>query len=168
MSVSADVHLRGVKESLKELGKIDPALRRQFTKDVQRVAAPAVDKAAQAYRFVPLSGMNRTWAGPAVNGRKVFPFDLKKARRGVRARVDTRRGAGSTIYIEQRDPAAAIFETAGRANPGNPLAQSLGDIPSPNTTRLMGRVVYAMRREVEQEIVKLVRRVEYTVNGRLK
>jgi hypothetical protein len=31
-------------------------------------------------------------------------------------RFDTRRNAVGVILIEQKDPAAAIFETAGRAN----------------------------------------------------
>jgi hypothetical protein len=38
-------------------------------------------------------------------------------------RFDTRRNAVGVILIEQKDPAAAIFETAGRAN-----ANKLGNV----------------------------------------
>jgi hypothetical protein len=44
--------------------------------------------------------------------RKNFPFTVAK-QKGVRVRFDTRRNAVGVILIEQKDPAAAIFETAG-------------------------------------------------------
>jgi hypothetical protein len=44
---------------------------------------------------------------------KYFPFTVSKAVKGVRMRFDTRRNAVGVILIEQKDPAAAIFETAG-------------------------------------------------------
>jgi hypothetical protein len=70
---------------------------------------------------VPLSGMQYKWTQ---RNRKLFPFTVAKAVNGVRMRFDTRRNAVGVILIEQKDPAAAIFETAGRAN-SNKLGSAL-------------------------------------------
>jgi hypothetical protein len=56
--------------------------------------------------------------------------------------------------IEQKDPAAAIFETAGRANP-NKLANQLGFVGA-GRTRLIGPAVYRARRGIENEMKKMI------------
>ena len=52
----------GLKESLKELNKVQPTLRRQLTKDVQQIAQPFI---AEINRHIidkpPLSGMTYKW-----------------------------------------------------------------------------------------------------------
>lgn len=152
----------GAKQAIVALGKIDKQLRKQFNSDVQQVMAPTVNAVKGAYRFVPLSGMNRKWAGPAVNGRKTFPFDLNKAKRGVRVKIDTGRRRTNVILVEQRDLGTAIFETAGRAT-DNPLGRSLGNL-APGRTRIIGRVVYGtsdlITRELQRLIVRTINQVK--------
>jgi hypothetical protein len=87
-------------------------------------------------------------------GRKVFPFTVAKAKSGVRLRIDTRRNAVGVILIEQKDPATAIFETAGRAN-ANRLGDQLGFVGA-GRTRLIGPAVYKARRGVEGEMQKMI------------
>jgi hypothetical protein len=54
-----------------------------------------------------------------INALKKIDPQLQKAKKGVQLRIDTRRNAVGVILVEQKDPAAAIFETAGRANQTN-------------------------------------------------
>jgi hypothetical protein len=80
-------------------------------------------------------------------------------------RFDTRRNAVGVILIEQKDPAAAIFEIAGRANP-NKLNTSLlfVNLPvSPGRTRLIGPAVYKARRGIETEMLKMIKTTIATV-----
>ena len=58
------------------------------------------------------------------------------------------------ILIEQKDPAAAIFETAGRAN-ANKLGNALGFVGA-GRTRLIGPAVYKARRGIEAEMTKMI------------
>lgn len=167
MTVETTVKIAGVKEALIALRKIDPELRKEFQREVTQVAAPAIQAGKDAYKFLPISGFSRKWAGPAVGGRQVFPTDIRAAQKGVKLKVDTSRRATSTIYIQQTSPAWAIFETAGRAN-ANKLANSLGDIPRPGTTRLIGRAVYAARDKIQREVERVVLAAVNTINGRIR
>ena len=164
------VGLVGVKDAMKELRKLDPELRKAFNREVNRIAAPVVQDVKNAYKFVPLSGMNRVWGGGSGRQRKVFPLTLNNARRGVAVKIDTSRRATSTIYIRQNDPGWAIFETAGRAsvNPlGEALNKKLGVVLEPGKTRLLGRVVFKERAKVEREITELCKRVMNVLNRKL-
>jgi len=162
VAVNADISVLGINEAIRSLNKIEPGLRKEFNNEARAIGAPAVNAVRDSYRFVPLSGMNRKWAGPAVNGRKVFPWNLDKARKGVDVVFDTNRRTAGTINIVQRDTATAIFETAGRKDK-NPLGDSLGAI-SPGRTRVIGPVVYSKRNESEDVMKmftdRLVQRVE--------
>jgi hypothetical protein len=118
-----------------------------------RLQQPAIKAAKEMYTQVPLSGMAYNWTSPG-RSRKNFPFTVAKAKKGVQLRIDTRRNAVGVILVEQKDPAAAIFETAGRANP-NKLGDQLGFV-GPGRTRLIGPAVYRARRGIELEMEKMI------------
>ncbi len=166
MAVSNNITVLGINEAIRSLNKIEPGLRKEFNNEARAIAAPATDAVRSAYRFVPLSGMNRQWAGPAVNGRKVFPWNLAKARKGVDVVFNTDRRSLGTINVVQRDAGTAIFETAGRKSP-NSLGDSLGFLGS-GRTRVIGPVVYSKTKEIEQAMYKFALRIVNRVNGELK
>lgn len=166
MPVSNDISVLGINEAIRSLNKIQPGLRKEFNNEARAVGAPAVNAVRSAYRFVPLSGMNRKWAGPAVKGRKVFPWNLDKARKGVDIVFNTDRRSLGVINIVQRDTGTAIFETAGRKS-SNPLGDSLGPI-SPGRTRVIGPVVYSKKAEIEKVMYELALRIVRRVNRELK
>jgi hypothetical protein len=141
-------------------------LRRQDQDEARVIAEPAIAAVRRAYQFVPLSGMERKWAGPAVKGRKVFPFSLAKARRGVNLTFNTDRRTSGVINIVQRDTGTAIFETAGRKDQ-NPLGDSLGRL-SPGRTRLIGPVVYSQKDNLERVIGDLANRIVARVQRELR
>ena len=151
MSVSTTIQVAGVKDTINGLRKIDPQLQKEFKAQATQIAQPAVQAGRDVYRELPLSGMKYKWTQ---RDRKLFPFTVSKAANGVKMRFDTRRNAVGVILIEQKDPAAAIFETAGRAN-ANRLSNSLGFV-GPGRTRLIGPAVYKARRNVEKELKSAV------------
>jgi hypothetical protein len=103
--------------------------------------------------------MSRNWTA---GNRKIFPYDVAKAVRGVKVKLQGDRRVTSVILIEQRDVATAVWETAGRANP-NRLGDQLGQL-SPGRSRVLGPALFRRRAEVqgemEQAMLNVVRRVE--------
>jgi hypothetical protein len=89
-----------------------------------------------------------------VDPAKLKGFSVANAVKGVQTKFDTRRKAVGVILIEQKDPAAAIFETAGRANT-NRLSTSLEPV-SAGRTRLIGPAVYRSRRKIENEMKEMI------------
>lgn len=159
MTPQTSISLVGVEDAIKALRKIDPELRKQFNRDAKDIAAPAVQDAQQAYPEMPLSGMQRQWKS---KGRTIFPYIAVKARRGTKVKVDTSRKTRNVILIQQTDPGAVVFETAGRRT-DNALGRSLG-IVAPNTTRVLSRAVEANRAGLEAGFERLVRDVMRTVD----
>jgi hypothetical protein len=151
MPVSTTIQVVGVKDTINALRKIDPQLQKDFKAQATQIAEPAISAGRAVYTQVPLSGMSYSWTS---NGRKVFPFTVSKAVKGVRMRFDTRRNAVGVILIEQKDPAAAIFETAGRAN-ANKLSANLEPVTA-GRTRLIGPAVYKARRKIEREMQSMI------------
>lgn len=166
MTANVSVEIAGINEAIRSLNKIEPGLRKEFNNEARVIAAPAVNAVKAAYHFVPLSGMDRKWAGPAVRGRKVFPLTVENARRGVDVTFNTDRRSLGVINIIQRNAGWAIFESAGRINP-NPLGRSLGPI-QPGRTRLIGPVVYSKRRDIEDGIRDLALKIVNRVNKELR
>jgi len=151
MTVSTTVSVVGVKDTINALRKIDPQLQKDFRTAATAIAQPAINAAQEMYSQVPLSGMAYKWSS---KGRQLFPFSVAKAKSGVKLRIDTRRNAVGVILIEQKDPATAIFETAGRAN-ANRLGDQLGFVGA-GRTRLIGPAVYRARRGIEAEMQKMI------------
>lgn len=166
MTAEVSMQVQGINEAIRSLNKIEPGLRKQFNNEARAIAQPATDAVRNAYRFVPLSGMERKWGGPAVKGRKVFPFTVAKARKGVDVTFNTDRRSTGVINIVQRDAGIAIFETAGRKT-NNPLGDSLGEL-SPGRTRLIGPVVYSRREEITAVMEKFALRIVNRVNKELR
>ena len=151
MTVNTTISVVGVKETINALKKIDPELQKNFRAQANEIAQPAINAAKEMYTQVPLSGMAYKWSS---RGRQLFPFSVAKAKSGVKLRIDTRRNAVGVILIEQKDPATAIFETAGRANP-NRLGDQLGFVGA-GRTRLIGPAVYKARRGIETQMEKMI------------
>jgi hypothetical protein len=157
MSAEIQVEFEGLKKALIALNKVDPELRKEFKQNAQQIGAPVVSAVANAYKFVPLSGMSRAWSGGGNRKRGVFPLDLNKARSGVKVAVQTGYRTTGVIVIQQSNPGWAIFESAGRATV-NPLGTALGTL-RPGHTRVIGGAVYANKHLIEAEMVQLVKDV---------
>ena len=162
MPVSTTIEIVGVKQAINDLRKIDPQLQKDFKADATAIAQPAINAGKAVYKELPLSGMKYKWTQ---RDRKLFPYTTTKAVNGVRMRFDTRRNAVGVILIEQKDPAAAIFETAGRAN-AKKLGNALGFVGA-GRTRLLGPAIYKARRGIEAEMQKMIVKTIRTVQSEI-
>jgi ERCC4-related helicase len=162
MPATTTIEVVGVKQTINSLRKIDPQLQKDFKADATAIAQPAINAGKAVYKELPLSGMKYKWTQ---RDRKLFPYTTTKAVNGVRMRFDTRRNAVGVILIEQKDPAAAIFETAGRAN-ANKLGNALGFVGA-GRTRLIGPAVYKARRGIEAEMQKMIIKTIRTVQSEI-
>ena len=157
MPASTTIEVVGIKQTINGLRKIDPQLQKDFKDQAIQIAQPAVKAAQDVYKVfsikLPLSGMKYKWREEG-RSRLNFPFTVEKAVSGVKVRFDTRRGAVGVILIEQKDPAAAIFESAGRAT-SNKLGNALGFVGA-GRTRIIGPAVYKARRGIEAEMTKMI------------
>jgi len=170
VTVSAQVDMVGVKDTIRALGSIDRELVKEFKAQAAEIAAPAIRAAQAEYRRVPLSGMERKW-----QGGRIFPFNVGKAQKGVRFRLDYRRNAIGIQNIEHRDAGAAVFETAGRAT-DNRLGRALNSVAAERfwqqvpevPTRLLGRAVFKAGREgVTDQLRRLILDVSRTIERRI-
>ena len=167
MAVSTTIEIVGVKNTINALRKIDPQLQKDFKADATAIAQPAINAGKAVYQSVPISNFEKDWNNKTATGsRRIKGFNIEKAKAGVKMRFDTRRNAVGVILIEQKDQAAAIFEQAGRKNPGNRLDNSLriaGYPVSAGRTRLIGSAIYKARRGIEAEMEKMILKTIRTV-----
>jgi hypothetical protein len=176
--LTAKIVLSGVKDTIRTLNKMDKELAKEFRSQVDAVAAPVLDDLRAAYNGagLPLSGMAYAWGRSTKSGgtAKLFPYNAAKAASSVRIKYDTRRNAIGVVAIIQRNPAAAIFEVAGRKNI-NHLDDSLDQEAGrgwkeQRPTRILGPVVYksARSRGVTEAITKIIDDTARNINVDLR
>jgi len=160
MPATTTIEVVGVKNTINNLRKIDPQLQKDFKAQATQIAQPAINAGKSVYNVVPISNFAKDWNNKTATGtRRIKGFNVEKAKAGVKMRFDTRRNAVGVILIEQKDQAAAIFEQAGRKNPGGRLDVSLRIAGYPveaGRTRLIGKAVYKARRGIEGEMKKMI------------
>ena len=155
MPVSTTITVVGLKETINALNKVEPQLVKDFKASANKIAQPVISAAQNKYTQVPLSGMARAWKShKRTPPQNVKGFSVANAVKGVQTKFDTRRKAVGVILIIQKDQAAAIFETAGRAN-ANKLSNNLEPV-SAGRTRLIGPAVYRSRRKIENEMKEMI------------
>jgi|688.fasta_scaffold178726_2 hypothetical protein len=167
------VEITGAKETLRALGKVEPEMRKQFTRDAKKIAKPIVDLARAKYPTKYLSGMFKTWAP---KGRVLFPYSQSKAQRGVQARVSSARKKNYLLAVVQKDPAAAIVDMAGKktrgkigpgSTPGERFVYNLfGDFGNPS--RVMWPAAEARSAAVERELSDLIDQVSVRVGSEMR
>jgi hypothetical protein len=119
---SVSFQVTGIKESLKELNRLAPDLRRHITKDFKTITQPMVDAAKAATPVdPPLTGMNRKW-----KKIKGGVWNNSQVDRGIQVKIDTRRArkrnltAGAqyetlgAFIFQSREVWGIIFDMAGR------------------------------------------------------
>ena len=150
------VQIQGVKETIRELSKVDPEIRRSFNRNVKAIVKPVITDAQQKYRSEQYpSGTARNW-------KKKFPLDGNQAARATKASIKTARKNQSTILIVNTNAGAAIFEFADTGSLGAAFRQKNG-APArtlwPSTEKKLPQVV--------GEMTELIRNVEAEINARL-
>jgi hypothetical protein len=158
----ATVEVIGVKQMLRDLKQIDPEARKQFAKDAKQIASPIVVAAQGSYSAQALSGMKYRWTQ---NGRQLLPWDARKARRGITVKVDAGRKKDGVVTIIQKDPAAAIYDIAGRGT-SNRFGDALTAFAG-NPSRVMWPSAEAHITDVQAEMTKALEQVAKEIERRI-
>ena len=117
MATDLTIQVNGVKDAVKYLNQVEPGYRKAYVANMKQIAKPMTDAMQSQYDDSKFpSGTKRNWSP---GGRQVFPLSASKAVRGVGVRVNNKK-RGAAFSVMQKNPAAAIFDIAGRANV-NPL-----------------------------------------------
>ena len=164
MATDLTIQVNGVKDAVKYLNKVEPGYRKAYVANMKEIAKPMTDAMKSNYddaRFP--SGTKRNWS-PA--GRQVFPLSASKAVKGVGVRVNNKK-VGAAFSVMQKNPAAAIFDIAGRANV-NPLGTAFSTKFGRSASRVIWPVFEARIFDLTTEVQKVVDGVMAEVNKNLK
>jgi hypothetical protein len=165
MSNTKPVRVIGVQHALKQLHKINPELRKQFTKRYKDITKPVVAQAKAAFPFdAPLSGMGRPHT-------RLGGWDGGLVRKGVIARINTRKGRGQEVavfVIQQRTGWGSIFDIAGRSNASSQFVQNLMGKGYGGASRAMWPAYESNATAVQAAVIELVADVRDTVNRNLE
>lgn len=164
MSNTKPVRVLGVQSALKELHKINPELRKQFTKRYKDITKPVVAQAKAAFPSdAPLSGMGRPHT-------RLGGWDGGLVRKGVIAKINTRKGRSQEVavfVIQQRTGWGSIFDIAGRSNASSQFVQNLMSKGYVGASRAMWPAYEANAPEVQRAVMDLVADVRDNVNKKL-
>ena len=164
MTTDLTIKVNGVKEAVKYLNQVEPGYRKAYVANMKEIAKPMTDAMKSEYdnnRFP--SGTKRNWSA---NGRQIFPLSAANAIRGVSLRVNNKK-VGAAFSVMQKNPAAAIFDIAGRAN-SNPLGTAFTTKFGRTASRVIWPVFETKIVDMTTEIQKVVNDVMAEVNKNLK
>lgn len=170
MSVGIRVSVFGVKDALKELNKVNPKLRRQYTKRYKAILKPVVDSAKKQFPDdPPLSRFGKPY-------KHLGAWDGGLVEKGVTVRINTRKARKrnieqgavyetiSTFLIQQKTGWGSLFDMAGRKNPDSQLAKNLVKEGYGKASRAMWPAYENDATRVDAAVLDLVRDVMRDVN----
>lgn len=161
--VTIKTEVFGIRDAVKELKKLEPALFKEFRKEAGTALKPIVLDAQATLASAgpaPLSGMARKWAP---KGRQIFPYVQTKAVRGVK--VSLRPSKAAFLTVQQKDASGAIFDIAGRSSP-NKFGEALNKYGK--ASRSMWPAADAKENEVRSNLADLVADVAAKTQTRLR
>lgn len=120
------VEVKGVKATIKEIRRVDPELLKEMNAQIRAVMIPIRDK-ARGYAPSPQPDNLYNWNKDNGKGTGRFPlYDYSAVRKGIYysqpAGERNKNGWRALYYVANKSAAGAIYETAGRTNPGGSSA----------------------------------------------
>ncbi len=115
MTATANVQVQGVKQTLKALKDIDPALRRAAIKEMKTAVQPMVNEVRSKMPNKPLDNWGE-------GGR--LGWDVNQVRKSVKVKFGGRKVRGGSgnqyplLRLVIQSPAGAVFDIAGRRSNG--------------------------------------------------
>ena len=172
MPVNSSIEVVGIKEALRELGKVERGLARDLRKSARDIMQPIVTTARNEIPEVALSGMSRSWVS-GKTGVQLLPWDASKARRYVKAKTSTKKPkefAGVTrdlaaFYVSWAGGVNMLFDMAGRKNNSVMAANLTGKFGPPS--RIMWPAAEKNEAQVTAGITEVVDRIVDLTNDRL-
>ena len=159
--VDGAVTVVGVKETLRELQRIEPDLAKQIKADVKRITASVVADAKSTVPNDVLSGFARQW-----QGGRLTPYSGEQVRKTIMTRFSNRRrGATAVFAVVMKSAIGTVVDMAGRSSTGN-LAQAL-DRKFGRASRIMWPAYERNATQVEQDLAGVVDVITREANARL-
>ena len=168
MSANTSITVTGVKETLRELSKIEPDLRKEIVSDFKQIVKPVVDEArGNLPAAPPLSGFARSWKGGAI-----FPWTTTVVAKSIVAAVDTRRrgNALAVLKVVMKSPAGTVADMAGKRGGTTPRGvQMIAALQKRyrQASRFMWPAYDRQSANIEDELVKVVEKVADATSRRL-
>lgn len=166
----------GLKETLRDLNKLDKELSKEIRKDIRQTVQPLADAINNSIPGgAPLSGMEHNGRTGWNQRKKVaVKLDTRKPRRYVDrpGRLVT-----NVVRVTTKDAPTAIADMAGRAGGGQsraPQARRRPNFASALSSRLgppsrfMWREADNMVPEIQRQMEPIIKRVEDAMNVELK
>jgi len=191
--VDISVGVVGLKESLKQLNKIAPTLRRQITKDYVQIMQPVVNTVQKIIPTIPpVSGMSKGWK--TASGLEMLPasgWNGNKAQKLLKPKINTRKVKEfrgnvenvGTFGLVLKGYVNTVVDMAGRQSAGNrdvfsrvgSHGRRVGTVGGPLLIAMLqsryggaSRAVWAgyerSKTELDHEMEQLVQRVMDLVN----
>jgi hypothetical protein len=155
--VSTTVQIEGVKQTIAELRRVNPELKKAFVKDAKKIARPAIVVAQNRYKALQFpSGTYRAWSQ---RDRQLFPLSNSKMSRSVQVKVSGSKKAGAAIYITSANAGAGIFEFARAGNLGAAFNSKNG-----TPARVLWPSVETSEAGITQEMANLVKDISEQIN----
>ena len=160
VSASATVSVTGIKETMKELAKLEPELAKQIKKDMKLITASVVADAKSRVPNAVLSGFARSW-----QGGRLTPFSGDAVRKTITTRFSNRKSTMAAFAIVMKSAGGTVLDTTGRSSSGN-LARQL-EARFGRASRIMWPAYEANATQLEQDLQAVVDVVQQAVNSRL-
>ena len=166
----------GLKETLRDLNKLDKELSKEIRKDIRKVVQPLADAiTASVPAGAPLSGMAHSGRTGWGNRRKVaVKLDTRRPRRHLDRPGRT---MINVVRVTTKDAPTAITDMAGKAGGGASRAPQSRRRPNFSRaltarlgppSRFMWRTAENEIDEIQKDMMPIIRRVEQIMNRDLK
>ena len=162
MPANTTVTVVGVKETLRELQRMEPDLAKEIKRDFKQIVDPIVQDARAQVSELPLSGFARSWKGGAL-----LPWNRSAVSKSIIARFSNRRRGNSlaVFSVTMKSPAGTIFDMAGRGS-ANRLASALSSLYGA-PSRLMWPSYERHAEQVNQNLQIVTDKITDATNRRL-
>lgn len=162
MPVDSTVTIVGVKETLRQLQKMEPETAKAIKAKFKQIVKPIVDAAKPQIKQLPLSGFARNW-----KSGKIMPWDQSAVAKSIIARFSNRkRGNSLAVFsVTMKSPAGTIFDMAGKRSASR-LATAL-DALAGKPSRLMWPTYERHADQVNDNLARLVEEIMDATNRRL-
>jgi hypothetical protein len=158
------IQVKGVAETMRELGKINPSLKKELNKDIRAILKPMLTEINQSIpTSPPLSGMAHNGRTGWVNRKNAqIKIDNRKPRRGLNSIGTT--VPVNIVRIVTKGAPVAIADMAGKA--GGMTSRREGKYQRPNFGRaLPGDPSRFMWNNAEKTIASVEREMNDTIKA---
>ena len=164
----------GLKETLRDLNKLDKELSKEIRKDIRKVVQPLADAiTASVPAGAPLSGMAHSGRTGWQNRKKIaVKLDTRRPRRYLDRPGRT---VTNVVRVTTKDAPTAITDVAGKAGGSGAASKSPNQYRRPNFSRVltarlgppsrfMWRTAEDKIQDVQKEMDPIIKRVERIMN----